>query len=116
MGIDPVEATTEYFRLLWEHSKAQTIHHVIQATFDIANEVILFAVPVVWSDRAKYNSYLIDAGAGLADDDFTFETDSEPEAAPVAVLKDQPKLSNISKDDVYAIVDAGDGTVDMANN
>ena len=115
MDIEPLQAATEYIRLLWEHAKAQIIRHITQATFDFAEKVILFTVPAVWSDRAKHNSYLIAVGAGLADDDFVLEMVSEPEAAAVAVLKDRSKMRSIVKDDVYVVVDAGGGTVDLAN-
>lgn len=115
MHKNPVEVATEYVKRLWEHAKQQIIRHVTQATFDFADKVILFTVPAVWSDRAKHNTYMIAVGAGLADDDFTLEMVSEPEAAAVAVLKDRAKMRNIVKDDVYLVVDAGGGTVDLAN-
>lgn len=115
LAIEPVEAATEYIKLLWEHAKQQIVRHVTEATFDFAEKVVLFTVPAVWSDRAKHNTYMIAVGAGLADDDITLEMVSEPEAAAIAVLKDRSRMRSIAKDDVFVVVDAGGGTVDLAN-
>lgn len=38
---------------------------------------------------AKHNTYLVAVEAGLATEDMTFQTISEPEAAAIAVLKDR---------------------------
>jgi len=115
LEIEPVEVATEYIKLLWAHAKQQIIRHVTQATFDFAEKVVLFTVPAVWSDRAKHNTYMIAVGAGLADDDITLEMVSEPEAAAIAVLKDRSRMRSIAKEDVFVVVDAGGGTVDLAN-
>jgi len=115
LEIEPVDAATQYIKLLWEHAKQQIVRHVTQATFDFAEKVVLFTVPAVWSDRAKHNTYMIAVGAGLADDDITLEMVSEPEAAAIAVLKDRSRMRSIVKEDVFVVVDAGGGTVDLAN-
>lgn len=115
LEIEPVEAATEFIKLLWTHAKQQAIRHITQATFDFVEKVVLFTVPAVWSDRAKHNTYMIAVGAGLADDDITLEMVSEPEAAAIAVLKDRSRMRCIATEDVFVVVDAGGGTVDLAN-
>ena len=86
-----------------------------QATFNHAEKVILFTVPAVWSERAKHSTYMIAVGAGLASPEYSLQMISEPEAAAVAVLKDRIRATSLAKNDVYVVVDAGGGTVDLTS-
>lgn len=111
----PVEVAAQYVKCLWEHAKRQIIRHISQTTFNYAEKVILFTVPAVWSERAKHNTYMIAVGAGLADPEYSLQMISEPEAAAIAVLKDQVRAASLVQNDVYVIVDARGGTVDLTS-
>lgn len=111
----PVDIAALYVKCVWKHAKKEIITDLTQATFDFADKAFLLTVPAVWSDRAKHNTYLIAAGAGLADDDYTLSMISEPEAAAVCVLKEPDRARSLSANDVYLVVDAGGGTVDLTS-
>lgn len=115
MHRNPVDVAALYVRCLWSHAKQEIIDDITQATYDYAEKVFLLTVPAVWSDRAKHNTYLIAVGAGLAGDDHTLHMISEPEAAAVCVLKDPDRMVSLAMDDVYLVVDAGGGTVDLTS-
>ena len=115
LGKVAVPVAAEYVKCLWQHAKDRIIQHVGQATFDFVNKVILFTVPAVWSEKAKHNTYMIAVDAGLADHEYTLRMISEPEAAAVAVLTDRVKSLSLQEGDVYLVVDAGGGTVDLTS-
>lgn len=53
--------------------------------------------------------------AGLAADDISLHMVSEPEAAAVAVLKDRAAAGRLIDGDIFVVVDAGGGTVDLTS-
>lgn len=109
----PIEVAGAFIKCLWEHSKRQIIQHKGQATWNWADKVVLLTVPAIWSEQAKHNTYMVAFEAGLVSEDITLQTISEPEAAVVALLTDESRAGSLKKDDIYMVVDAGGGTVDL---
>jgi hypothetical protein len=91
-----IEVASDYVKFLWEHVKREIISELSQATYNFAEKSIVFTVPAVWSEKAKHNTYLVAAGAGLTSDDLNLQTISEPEAAAMAVLKERAPLLKVS--------------------
>lgn len=94
-GRDAIEAASDYVRLLWEHIKDQIISEHSQATYRFAEKSVVFSVPAVWSEKAKHNTYLVAAGAGLASNELNLQTISEPEAAAMAVLNERKRFLKV---------------------
>lgn len=115
MQREAVDVAAQYIRCLWEHTKQHIIRDVGETTWTFADKVVLFSVPAVWSERAKHNTYMIAIGAGLGGAEYTLTMISEPEAAAVAVLKDRRRKLALNQDDVFLVVDAGGGTVDLTS-
>jgi molecular chaperone DnaK (HSP70) len=92
-----VEIASEYLRLLFEHAKSQIIQEHSQATYNFAQKSIVLTVPAVWSNAAKHNTYLVAAGAGLADEEYQLKIVSEPEAAAIAVLQERGSLLEVCR-------------------
>lgn len=110
-----VEVASLYVKCMWEHAKAYIIQQMGSAAYNFADKVVLFTVPAVWSERAKHNTYMIAVGAGLAHQEYQLHMVSEPEAAAISVLNDPVRVAQLAENDVYLVVDAGGGTVDLTS-
>ncbi|KAF7184569.1 hypothetical protein CNMCM7691_005753 [Aspergillus felis] len=116
-GLQPINLVADYLRLLWAHT-LETIEKSRGAQFLPALRLhIVITVPAIWKGYARQSMEEAAQKAGLLAPREIGKTRLsfvlEPEAAAMATLADPDHQSLVEADNVWLILDAGGGTVDL---
>jgi len=102
-------AAADYLTKLHEMARTELVKRYGEDFVESTSIEYILTVPAVWSDAAKHATVCAAQMAGLGED---LRMISEPEAAAVYSLSTM-KSSGLKVGDVYIVLDAGGGTVDL---
>ncbi|KAI8157119.1 hypothetical protein KHU50_009633 [Colletotrichum sp. SAR 10_65] len=114
---DPVEVIGCYLRHLWNHAieciaKSGGADLVTMCKFHV-----VITLPAIWPEYAKQRMQRAAEDAGMLKERpagaTTLSFITEPEAAALAMMRDQGRRPNIQVGDHIVVCDAGGGTVDL---
>ncbi|GAB7342299.1 hypothetical protein MBLNU457_g0531t1 [Dothideomycetes sp. NU457] len=102
-------AAADYLTKLHEMARTELVKRYGEDFVEATSIEYILTVPAVWSDAAKHATACAAQMAGLGEN---LRMISEPEAAAVYSLSTM-KSSGLKVGDVYIVLDAGGGTVDL---
>ncbi|KAJ1500250.1 hypothetical protein HMI55_003978 [Coelomomyces lativittatus] len=111
-GLSAIVLIGDYLKFMKEKI-SELLTSKFGSSFNLDEVQWCLTVPAMWSDGAKHFTRKAAAFAGLIDDPLSTKLSIilEPEAAAIYVSTNDPTA--IQKGDVFMIIDAGGGTVDI---
>jgi hypothetical protein len=114
----PVEAVTDYLRLLWEHVLACVTKELGQVSVKRTPFHVVLTVPAIWKSYASAKMREAARRAGITADRecgaTTLKFITEPESAARATLADMGgRRIHVEDGDAITVVDCGGGTADL---
>ncbi|KAL7754003.1 hypothetical protein RI367_000936 [Sorochytrium milnesiophthora] len=111
-GLNDIAMIGDYLRFMKEKIR-EVLTVKFGQTFSLAHVQWCLTVPAMWTDRAKFHTRKAAAYAGIVDEPNSpkLQIILEPEAAAVFVAKNVP--GSLDEGDVFMVLDAGGGTVDL---
>jgi len=90
---EPVDVASDYLQKLWEHATRVIKSKIGEALFDSLQIKVVLTVPAIWDHQGQDMTRRAADRAGITKgENTTLKLVSEPEAAALAVLKDNRSL------------------------